>query len=149
MSELSGSCSAEIAAGVERCWEVVQDVERWPQWQRTLQRLDVVERDADGRPVICDTVTDARLTTVSVRVGIGYEPPRRIAWSQIESDDLDSMRGSWELEDLGAGRSRATYRLSVDPGRIGLLARPMERIVRPLVMGHQADELAAEIARSA
>jgi ribosome-associated toxin RatA of RatAB toxin-antitoxin module len=148
MSELSGSCSADIAADVQRCWAVVQDVERWPQWQQTLEDLQVVERDAEGRPVVCDTVSDAKLTRVSVRVGVAYEPPRRIAWSQIASDHLDSMHGSWELDDLGGGRTRATYRLSVDPGRIGLLARPMERIIRPLVMGHQADELAAELARS-
>ena len=149
MSELSGSCSAEIAADVERCWAVVQDVERWPQWQRTLERMDVVQRDADGRPVICDTVSDAKLTRVSARVAVSYDPPLRIAWSQVKSDDLDSMHGSWELEGLGDGRTRATYRLAVDPGRIGLLARPMARVIRPLVMGHQADELAAELARTA
>jgi ribosome-associated toxin RatA of RatAB toxin-antitoxin module len=149
MSELSGSTSAEIAADVERCWAVVRDVERWPQWQRTLERLDVVQRDADGRPVVCDTVTDAKLTRVSARVSVTYDPPLRVSWSMVESDHLDSMHGSWELEELGSGRTRATYRLAVDPGRIGLLARPMERIIRPLVMGHQADELAAELARSA
>ncbi len=111
--------------------------------------MDVVQRDADGRPMICDTVSDAKLTRVSARVAVSYDPPLRIAWSQVESDDLDSMHGSWELEGLGDGRTRATYRLSVDPGRIGLLARPMERVIRPLVMGHQADELAAELARTA
>jgi Polyketide cyclase / dehydrase and lipid transport len=149
VSELSGSCSAEIAADVERCWVVLQDVKRWPQWQRTLERMDVVQRDAHGRPVICDTVSDAKLTRVSVRVSVSYDPPLRITWSQVESDDLDSMHGSWELEGLGGGRTRATYRLAVDPGRIGLLARPMERVIRSLVMGHQADELAAELTRTA
>jgi hypothetical protein len=34
----------------------------------------------------------------------------------------------------------------VDPGPIGFLARPLERAIRPLVMGHQADELAAVLA---
>lgn len=42
---------------------------------------------------------------------------RRITWVQ-EDGDLKSVEGSWELEDLGDGRTRATYRLEVDPGRI-------------------------------
>jgi hypothetical protein len=147
VSELSGSCSAEIAAPPERCWEVVQDVERWPDWQRTLVSLEVVQRDGAGRPVVCDTVSDARLTRVAVRVGVSYAAPRELRWEQLSSEDLDAMRGSWTLDDLGAGRTRATYRLAVDPGRIGVLARPMERVIRPLVMGHQANELAAEVAR--
>lgn len=42
---------------------------------------------------------------------------RRITWVQ-EDGDLKSVEGSWELEDLGDRRTRATYRLEVDPGRI-------------------------------
>jgi hypothetical protein len=146
MSVLSGSCRAEVAAGIERCWALVEDVVRAPQWQRGLDRLEVVERDDQGRPSICDTVSDARLTKVRCRVRMRYEPPYRLAWSQVESEDLDSMEGSWELEELGPDRTRATYSLAVDPGPIGLLARPLERIIRPLVMGHQAHELARALA---
>jgi ribosome-associated toxin RatA of RatAB toxin-antitoxin module len=146
MSVLRGTCSAEVEAGIERCWALVQDVARWPQWQRTLERVEVVEADDQGRPLICDTVSDAKLTKVHCRARMRYEEPRRIAWSLVESDDLDSMEGSWELEDLGAGRTRVTYSLAVDPGPIGILARPIERMIRPLVMGHQADELAAALA---
>lgn len=42
---------------------------------------------------------------------------RRITWVQ-EDGDLKSVEGSWELEDLGDRRTRATYRLEMDPGRI-------------------------------
>jgi hypothetical protein len=143
---LSGSCSAEIEAGIERCWALVADVARAPEWQRTLESLAVVELDDLRRPLICDTVSDARLTKIHARVRMHYEPPHRLSWSQVQSDDLDSMEGSWELEDLGAAGTRVTYSLAVDPGSIGFLARPIERLIRPLVMGHQADELAEALA---
>ena len=31
---------------------------------------------------------------------------------------MKSVEGSWELEDLGGGRTRATYALDADPGRM-------------------------------
>jgi hypothetical protein len=80
---------------------------------------------------------------------MSYEPPRRLAWTRVQSDDLDAMDGSWELEDLGDGRTRATYRLSVDPGPVGFLARPLERALRPLVVGGRAEELARAVAGTA
>jgi hypothetical protein len=144
---LTGSCSAEIEADIERCWAVVQDIARAPQWQRTLVRVDVVERDDQGRPLICDTLSDAHLTKVQCRVQVTYDPPHRLSWHRVQSEDLDAMEGSWELEDLGQGRTRATYALAVDPGRVGFLARPIERLIRPLVIGHQAEELAGEVSR--
>ncbi len=146
MTLLKGSCSAEIPASLERCWAVVSDLERAPEWQRTLAAVEVVQRDGEGRPLICDTVNDARLMKVRCRVRIQYEPPRRLAFELVESDDLDAMKGGWELESLGPERTRAIYTLAVDPGPIGFLARPLERAIRPLVMGHQADELAAALA---
>lgn len=138
---LSGSCSAELPFAIEACWSLVADVERAPEWQRTLERLDVVERDERGRPVVCDTVTDAKLTKVACRVRMVYDEPRALSWSRLESEDLDQMHGSWELEALGPRLTRATYALAVDPGPIGLLAKPLERVIRPFVIGHQADEL--------
>ena len=142
MSILSGSCRAEIPSAIKRCWALVADIERAPEWQRTLERVEVLERDEQGRPLICDTVSDAKLTKVQCRIRMTYEAPRRLAWTQVQSDDLESMEGSWLLEPLGPDLVRATYSLALDPGPIGLLARPLERVIRPLVIGHQADELA-------
>ncbi len=146
MTLLTGSCSADIQASLERCWEVVADIERASEWQRTLAAVDVVQRDGEGRPLICDTVNDAKLRKVRCRVRLSYEPPTRLAFELVESDDLDAMKGGWQLESLGPERTRAIYTLAVDPGPIGILARPLERAIRPLVLGHQADELAAVLA---
>lgn len=146
MSLLRGSCHGELDHPIERCWALVSDIERAPEWQRTLHSVDVVQRDAQGRALVCDTVNDARLMKVRVRVRVDYDPPHRLHFSRVESEDLDAMEGSWELEALGPARTRATYSLAVDPGPIGLLARPLERVIRPLVMGHQVDELAEALA---
>jgi uncharacterized protein YndB with AHSA1/START domain len=139
---MRGSVSGDVNAPIERCWELVSDVARAPEWQRVLERVDVIQRDEQGRPRICDTVNDAKLTKVHCRVRMQYDPPRQLSFTRVESDDVDFMEGSWQLEDLGDGRTRATYSLAVDPGPVGLLARPLERIIRSFVVGHQPDELA-------
>jgi hypothetical protein len=143
---LTGSSSAVLDADITACWAIVADVARAPEWQKGFERLEVVERDGQGRPLICDTVNDAKITKVHCRVRMSYEPPCRLAWTRVQSDDLDAMDGSWELEDLGDGRTRATYRLSVDPGPVGFLARPLERALRPLVVGRRAEELGRAVA---
>lgn len=139
---IRGSCSGELDYPIERCWEVVADLEHAPAWQRTLASVEVLERDQAGRAMICETVTDAKLRQVRVQIRVEYEPPTRLHFTQVSSDDLDDMEGGWELVAIGPDRTRATYSLGVDPGPIGFLARPLERAIKPLVMGHQAEELA-------
>jgi len=144
---LAGSSSAEIEAPIQECWAVVEDLPRAPEWQRGLESVAVVERDDQGRALVCDTVTDAKITKVRCRIRVTYEPPHRMAFTRIESDDVDEMDGSWELEEIrGGAETRATYTLAVDPGPVGFMARPLERALRPLVVGGRAQELARAVA---
>jgi uncharacterized protein YndB with AHSA1/START domain len=146
MTLLTGSSSADIDAPIDRCWALVADVAGSPRWQNGLERVDVIERDAKGRALICDTVNDAKFTKVHCRVRVAYEPPHRVTFTRVESDDVDSMEASWELQEVGPERTRATYSLAVDPGHVGMLARPLERALRPLVVGRRAEELAQAVA---
>ena len=53
-------------------------------------------------------------------------------------------------EDLGNGRTRATYKLEVDPGSVGRIVRgPIEAAVRALLVNGRPKELAAEVAKRA
>jgi len=146
MTLLTGSSSAEIAAPIDRCWAVVEDVTGSPEWQNGLDSVTVVERDGAGRALVCDIVNDAKFTKVRARVRVSYDPPRRLTFTRVESDDVDELEASWELEELGPDRTRATYSLAVDPGRVGLMARPLERALRPIVVGRRAEELARAVA---
>jgi ribosome-associated toxin RatA of RatAB toxin-antitoxin module len=112
---LSGTASAEIDAPLDRVWAIVADIESWPRWQETLSAVDVEERDAEGRPSLCEVVFDAGVQTIRTLQRLRYEPPLSVAFSQ-ESGSLKSLHGSWRLEDLGDDRTRATYELDVEPG---------------------------------
>lgn len=146
MSLISGESTGEVEASIERCWSVVEDLSRAPEWQQGLRSVTVLERDAVGRPLVCDTVIDAKFREVSCRVRCSFDPPRRMTFERI-SGEIPALRGSWELESLGPERTRAVYALAVDPGRVGLLARPLEKALRPMVVGARPAELAREVAR--
>lgn len=146
MANISGTASEEIEAPLSEVWAVVQDTESAPDWQGGMDKLDVVERDAEGRPEVVDTETDASVRAVKSRVRFAYEPERRLSWEQVKGD-LKSVIGSWELEDLGGGRTRATYSLDADPGRVlGMLIRgPVEGKIRDLLVNARPGELKARV----
>jgi carbon monoxide dehydrogenase subunit G len=142
MANLTGSSSAEIDAPLEHVWAAVADVEGAPEWQGGLKALSVLERDGEGRPVLCESQSDAKVRTIKSIVRFRYEDPDRLTWRQ-EKGELKSVDGSWELVDLGDGRTRATYSLDVDLGRmLGMVIRgPLVDLLRQMLAGARADEL--------
>jgi ribosome-associated toxin RatA of RatAB toxin-antitoxin module len=142
MAQLGGEASTEVDATIDDVWAVVEDVGSAPEWQDGLDAMEVLERDADGRVLVANSTTDAKVKTVTTRVRFEYDPPHRVTWRQ-EKGDLKSLVGSWELEDLGGGRTRATYRLDGDPGRmLGMLIRgPVEGRLRDVLVGARPEEL--------
>ena len=142
MGHLGGSASAEIDVPLEEVWAVLQDVMAAPEWQGGLDKVTALERDADGRATLVDTEADIKVRRVKSRVRIRYEGPTRLSWTQ-EKGDMKSVDGAWELEDLSDGRTRATYRLDADPGRVlGLVIRgPVEAATRAIFVNGRPGEL--------
>jgi uncharacterized membrane protein len=142
MGTIRGDRSVEIEAPIERCYEIAADVENAPEWQGSLKDVEVLERDGERRPVLVETESDAKVKSVRARLRFSYDPPSGIRWVQ-EKGDTKSLTGSWSFEDLGGGRTRATYALEADPGRmLGLLLRgPAEAKVRDFLIGNAADGL--------
>ncbi len=146
MAVLAGSSTAEIDAPLEKVWKAVADVEAAPDWQGGMKDVEAIEHDGEGRPTLVETEADAKVTTIKTRVRFSYEAPTRLSWEQ-EKGDLKSMVGSWELEDLGDGRTRATYALEGDTGRmLGMLVRgPVEGKLIDFLVNARAGELKAYV----
>jgi uncharacterized membrane protein len=142
MGEITGDKSVEIDAPIARCFEIAADVENAPEWQGSLRDVEVLERDPEGRPALVNTESDAKVKNVKARLRFTYDEPTAIRWVQ-EKGDTKALEGSWAFEDLGEGRTKATYALASDPGRIlGMLLRgPAEAKVRDFLLGGAADGL--------
>jgi uncharacterized membrane protein len=142
MGTIKGDRTVEIDAPIERCYEIAADIENAPEWQGSLKDVEVLERDGERRPALVETESDAKVKSVRALLRFSYEPPTAIRWVQ-EKGDTKSLTGSWSFEDLGDGRTRATYALEADPGRmLGMLLRgPAETKVRDFLVGNAADGL--------
>lgn len=146
MGTLGGSASAEIDAPIDEVWDVVVDIETAPEWQEGFEEVDVLERDGEGRVEVAETQSDAKVKKVRNRLRFSYKEPNLVEWRQ-EKGDLKSLVGAWELVDLGDGRTKATYRLEGDPGRmLGMLIKgPVEGQIRKILVEGRPDELARRI----
>lgn len=143
MGRLGGEASAEIDAPIEDVWAVVEDVATAPDWQGGLVSLTPIERDDEDRPTLVESESDIKVRTVKTLVRFSYDQgPERLTWVQ-EKGDLKSVEGAWILEDLGDGRTKATYSLDSDPGRmIGMLIRgPVESAIRSMLVNARPGEL--------
>ena len=142
MANIRGERTVEIDAPVQRVFEIAADIEHAPEWQRSLTDVEVLERDGERRAKSVETESNASVRTIRSRLRFEYEPPAAITWDQ-ERGDVKALRGWWHFEDLGGGRTRATYGLEVDPGRmLGLLLRgPAEGKVRDFLVGGAAEGL--------
>ena len=128
---IHGSATEEIEAPIEKVFEVAADVEGSPRWQPEIKRVEVLERDADGRQVLVHTESDAKVRRLGSTLRFSYDEPAGLSWRQ-EDGDLKSVEGSWEFEDIGDGRTRATYSMTVDLGRmLGMVIRgPLVDLLR-------------------
>ena len=142
MGNIKGDRTVEIDAPIERCYEIAADIQNAPEWQGSLKDVEVLERDGERRALLVETESDAKVKNVRALLRFSYDPPTGIRWVQ-EKGDTKSLTGSWSFEDLGGGRTRATYALETDPGRIlGMLLRgPAEAKVRDFLVGNAADGL--------
>ena len=142
MGVIKGDRTVEIDAPIERVYEIAADVENATEWQGSLKDVEVLERDGDRRPLLVETESDAKVKTVKSILRFSYDPPTGIRWVQ-EKGDTKSLTGWWTFEDLGDGRTRATYGLEADPGRmLGMLLRgPAEAKVRDFLLGGAAEGL--------
>ena len=139
---MGGSASAEIDAPLDEVWAVVEDVATAPDWQGGLVSITPLETDDEGRPTLVESENDIKVRTVKTKVRFAYDGPTKLSWKQ-EKGDLKSVEGAWILEDLGGGRTKATYTLDADPGRVlGMVIRgPVETAVRSMLVNARPGEL--------
>jgi ribosome-associated toxin RatA of RatAB toxin-antitoxin module len=142
MGTIDGSASTEIEAPIAAVYAIAADVEGSPRWQPEIKLAECVEHDGEGNQTLVRMETDAKVRRLGSTIRFSYEQPTGIAWVQ-EDGDLKSVEGNWELEDLGAGRTRATYRLEVDLGRVlGMVIRgPLVGVLRGQLIESMPEKL--------
>jgi len=113
---IEGSASEVINAPIETVYAIAADVENSPKWQPEIKDAEVLKKDKDGNQILVRTKADAKVKVMTSDIEFSYDEPNGLSWKQVKGDSK-SLVGSWALEDLGDGTTKATYSMKVDLGR--------------------------------
>jgi coenzyme Q-binding protein COQ10 len=146
MAVKRGTQSVEVMAPIEVCFATIVDYETFPEWQRAVKAVDVIERDEEGRGKLVSFEVDLGVRRLEYRLLYHYEPPVRVWWDFVSGDFARDIDGDFRFERQG-DRTRATYSISLRPAVPvpGFVARRLEREL----MKRSVDDLRREAERRA
>ncbi|HEX4541291.1 MAG TPA: SRPBCC family protein [Acidimicrobiales bacterium] len=104
-----------MRASPERCYEVVTDFEHYLEWAADIKQVEVVEREADGRPAAVTFRAAAFGRSTSYTLAYDYTAaPHELTWVQTEGDLTSRLDGAYVFEPTVDGDTEVVYRLVVE-----------------------------------
>ncbi|HKH88679.1 MAG TPA: SRPBCC family protein [Acidimicrobiales bacterium] len=104
-----------VEASPARCFEIVADIERYPEWVADLKEVHVLERDEQNRPVVVAFRAAAFGRSTSYTLVYDYSrAPEQFGWVQRNGDLTDRLDGFYRFTEAPGGRTDITYQLVVD-----------------------------------
>jgi ribosome-associated toxin RatA of RatAB toxin-antitoxin module len=103
-----------VNAAPETVYAIVTDFANYANWVSDLKRIDVLERDSDGRALEVEFRAAAfgRSTTYVLRYDYS-RAPASISWHQIRGDLTETMQGQYRFDPVDDA-TRVTYDLEVE-----------------------------------
>jgi len=102
-----------INTPVEKVFAVIKDYERYPEFLPEVKSTRISNRQGDEVDVQYEVDV---LKKIRYTLRLKEEPPSRISWTFVEGELMRDNRGHWLLEDLGGGKTRATYNIEMQLG---------------------------------
>jgi len=110
----SGSESLVVTAGLDACFAVSTDFEKYPEWAHDVKQATVLTRDASGRPTVVEFRASALGRSTHYTLEYDYAlAPNKLSWHMSDGDIMRSILGSYTFETAGSGTS-ITYDLAVE-----------------------------------
>jgi len=104
-----------VAATPVQCFDVVSDIERYPEWAADIKQVVVERRDADGRPAEATFRAGAFGRSTSYTLAYDFsQAPAVLAWKQTSGDLTSKLDGSYTFDAAGDGSTEVTYALEVE-----------------------------------
>ncbi|MGH2835937.1 MAG: type II toxin-antitoxin system RatA family toxin [Solirubrobacteraceae bacterium] len=118
MKRLSATATGAAATPIERCYQHLLDVERYPQWYPDgAKKVEVLERDGEGVAVAVDAVLAAVAGPLRkefpLRLAVQRVRPTRIALARVADarGDHESLTIAWALRALDDSQTEITVEL--------------------------------------
>jgi ribosome-associated toxin RatA of RatAB toxin-antitoxin module len=108
------SDSIMINATPQAVMDVILDIAAYPEWQKDIREVKVLERDQDDRVLRAHFVVDARLMTAIYTLAYTYSPDA-VRWELVSSEQLRQLDGGYTVTSATGGTTTVTYQLEADP----------------------------------
>ena len=110
----SGSESVVVAAGLDACFAMTIDFEKYPEWAHDVKQSTVLTRDSGGRPTVVEFRASALGRSTHYTLEYDYaHAPNKLSWHMSDGDIMRSIVGSYAFEPAGTS-TRITYDLAVE-----------------------------------
>ncbi len=107
----------EIQASPDVVFRVIRDFKAYPEFLSHLGMTECTIEKDQGKT--CVVTNHLKKLGASVAFTVKYEideAARRLVWSLVKAPFMSKNDGTWVLEDLGNGKTRATYSVEVKFG---------------------------------
>lgn len=108
----SVSDSTTINAPAAAVFEVITDLESYPDWVEGMLEAEILSTDDEGRPEQARFKVDARVAEVTYTLQYRYEG-HDVTWTLVEGETVSQLDGAYELTDNGS-RTEVRYSLEAD-----------------------------------
>jgi hypothetical protein len=110
----TGSESIVVSAGLDACFAMTIDFEKYPDWAHDVKQATVLTRDASGRPTVVEFRASALGRSTHYTLEYDYaHAPNKLSWHMSDGDIMRSIVGSYAFEPAGTS-TRITYDLAVE-----------------------------------
>ena len=111
----TASESTTIAAAPEVVWQIVLDIERYPEWAHDVKDAVVTHRDDEGRPAEVEFRSSALGRSTHYTLAYDYSgAPSVLAWRMVKGDIQRSIDGSYHFAPSSDGGTDVRYDLAIE-----------------------------------
>ncbi len=98
-------------APIEKIYEAIVDYASYPQFVAGVHEVEILESSDGGARVKYSLNV---IKKISYILKLTHQKPHRIDWVLESGDIFKQNDGTWELKDLGEGKTEVTYGLEVN-----------------------------------
>jgi ribosome-associated toxin RatA of RatAB toxin-antitoxin module len=95
----------------ESLYQVLVDYESYPEFVDGVSDINVLKENEKGATV---EYSLNLIKTFTYVLEMKHEKNKSVSWKLKEGDIFKANTGSWQLKDLGNGKTEVTYELDVD-----------------------------------
>jgi ribosome-associated toxin RatA of RatAB toxin-antitoxin module len=125
--------SIEINASKKKCYKVISDHEKYPEFVDHLSNVIVHKKRGNTSEVTHEVNL---VKTFSYRIKLKGKPDEEFAWSMVSGDFMTKNEGRWILETVKRGVTKATYEVDIEFGLLvpGMISKMLVSSTLPSML---------------